>query len=318
VIHYRGYRNPDPLLLAEVWNACLPGRRSVPLRDGSVGLLEYFTFAKLYFDPAGLILALDGDRPAGVVHAGFGGAAGYTVDPSVGVVCWLGVLPAYRRKGIGRELLHRAEDYLRKRGARELLFGSMAPRNPFLFGLYGGGDSPGVLASEQAARPFLEKCGYKVARTCGIFRRPLERAAAVADPRFAALKQRYDVVAVPYSKGGFWRESILGPVEAVEYRVQDKRGGQVAARLVVWDMETFAQAWGEAGVGLIDMEVVQGVRRQGVGKYLFSQVVRHLRQQPFQFLEAQTDLDNAALLGLLKGFDFQQMETGHCYRKATP
>jgi hypothetical protein len=52
VIHYRGFRNPDPPLLAEVWNACLPGRRTVPLRPGNLTLLEFFTFAKLYFDPA--------------------------------------------------------------------------------------------------------------------------------------------------------------------------------------------------------------------------------------------------------------------------
>jgi ribosomal protein S18 acetylase RimI-like enzyme len=316
VIHYRGFRNPDPPLLAEVWNACMPGRRSVPLRVGSLTLLEYFTFAKLYFDPAGLIFALDGDRPAGVVHAGFGGAAGFAADPSVGVVCLLGVMPSHRRTGIGSELLRRAEDYLRRHGAKELLVGAMAPRNPFLFGLYGGCDSPGVLSSEQAAQPFLEKHGYTVARSCGIYRRSLDRPAGPPDPRSGGIRQRYDVLAVPYSKGGFWRESVLGPVEAVEYRLQDKHDGQVVARAVVWDMETFTQAWGETCVGILDIEVLPALRRKGLAKHLLGQMVRHLRQQQFQFLEAQVDLESTALLGLLGGLDFRQVESGHCYRRA--
>jgi GNAT superfamily N-acetyltransferase len=315
VIHYRTFRNPDPPLLVEVWNASLTGRRTIRIQTTT--LLEYFTLAKPWFDPEGLIFALDGDKAIGVAHAGFAGdAAGTAVDTSIGVLSLLTVLPDYRRQGVGSELLRRAEAYLTRRGARELLAGGMAPRNPYLFGMYGGCDSPGILATEPGARPFFEKYGYQIAQTCGIFQRELERMYLPADPRFQAIRQRYDIIATPYSQAGWWREGVLGPIEAVEYRLQDKQSEQISARAIMWDMETFAQEWHQACVGLIDLHVEPPFRRQGLAKYLLAQVLRHLRQQPFQIFEAQAALDNEPMLRMLRGLEFQQVETGNCFRRS--
>ena len=61
----------------------------------------------------GLILATDEDKLVGMVHAGFG-----TNDTQTGLmlesggICLILVHPEYRRKGIGRELVSRAEDYM--------------------------------------------------------------------------------------------------------------------------------------------------------------------------------------------------------------
>jgi ribosomal protein S18 acetylase RimI-like enzyme len=317
VIHYRTFLNPDPPLLARIWNASVVGRRALPIQAAT--LLEYFTFAKPYFDPAGMIFALDDDRPAGVVHAGFAAVVeGTALDTSVGIICVLGVIPIQRRRGIGSELLRRAEDYLRGRGAREILFGSMAPRNPYLFGLYGGCDSPGVLAAEELARPFLERRGYAVARSCGIFQKPMERLLFPQDPRFAALSQRFDIVVAPFSHAGWWRECVLGPIEAFEYRLQEKNNNQVVARTILWDMGTFGPSWGETCIGMIDLDVKPAFRRQGLAKYLLSQVLRHLRQHPIKTFEVQAALDNAPLLGLLNGLGFLQVETGHTFRRTAP
>ena len=139
-----------------------------------------------------------------------------------------------------------------------------------------------------------------------------------ADPRFQAIRQRYDIVATPYSNAGWWRECILGPVEALEYRLQDKQTEQIAARAVMWDMETFSQAWNESCVGLIDLQVKPAFRRQGMARYLLAQVLRYLRQQPFQLFEAQADLDNEPMLNLLRGLEFQQIDAGHSFRRVAP
>src|SRR5262249_27575923 len=147
--------------------------------------------------------------------------------------------------------------------------------------------------------PFLERRGYQPAASCGVFQRPLERWNIPADPRFGAIRQRCDIVASPYSHAGWWREGVLGPIDAVEYRLQEKPGDQFIARTVLWDMETFAQAWGLSCVGMIDLEVRPSFRRQGMARYLLTQVLRHLKQQPFQVFEAQAGLDDKPLLGLL-------------------
>jgi ribosomal protein S18 acetylase RimI-like enzyme len=314
VIHYRAYRNPDSPAVVEAWNACFSGRRVVPVRLTTV--LEYFTFAKPYFDPQGLILALDDDKPIGLVHAGFGPAAdGQAIDPATGVICALGVAPSHRRQGIGGELLRRAEDYLKQLGATELFAGPLAPRNPFTFGLYGGCNSPGFLASDVMARPFFEKYGYRLSASAGLFQRPLARAYLPPDPRFATIRQSYDVIATAYHGAGWWRECVMGPIEAVEYRVQQKQQGAVVARCVLWDMEPFAPVWGESCVGMLELTVLPEHRRQGLAKYLLSQILRHLRDQPFHLFEAMADPNDAAAMGLLRGLEFQQVEVGHAYRR---
>jgi ribosomal protein S18 acetylase RimI-like enzyme len=309
VIHYRSFRNPDSPVLIALWCACLTGRRLVPIQSAT--LLEFFTLAKPYFDPAGLILAFDDHQPIGFVHAGFAADAARTaLDTSVGVVCTLGVVPARRRQGVGSELLRRAEEYLRGRGARLLLAGPQAPTNPFTFALYGGADSPGFLAGDTLARPFFEKHGYQVDRSVGVFQRGLARIQVPPDPRFTALRQKYDIVATAYQDAGWWRECVLGPIDAYDYRLQEKGSEVAVARCILWDMETFQTLWGQSCVGMIDVEVEPGVRRQGLARYLLAQVMRHLRDQPFQLFEAHVPLDNAAALGLVQGLGMQQVETG--------
>ena len=316
MIEYRTFRNTDPPLVAEAWTACLAGPRTVSIPVKSTTLLEYFVLSKPYFDPKGLVLALEDARPVGFAHAGFvGNAAGDGLDTSTGVLCALGVAPRLRRRGVGGELLRRSEDYLRGRGATRLLAGAMTPDNPFLFGLYGGCDSPGILARQEAAAPFLMKHGYAAARQCGIFQRNLGALQVPADNRFADIRLQYDIVGAPLPAENWWRESVLGPIEVFQYDLRDKKVEAVVASLFLWDMELFGQTWGQSCVGLLDLRVVPGIRRRGLGRYLLSQVLRHLRDQTFSLFEARIDLDNAPGVAFFENLGFARVETGTTYQR---
>ncbi len=188
VVDYRIFRNDDPPALAAIWNETFTHRGAVYLRGTSA--LEHFLFAKPYFDPAGLILALDKGTPVGFAHAGFGPNAEETaLSTDQGVTCLVAVRPGHRRQGIGSELLRRSEAYLRGRGAKSLAAGCLRPLDPFYLGLYGGGGAPGVLATDPDAEPFLVHHGYQAAETCPVFQRrltgPSTRATA-ASPRSGA------------------------------------------------------------------------------------------------------------------------------------
>ncbi|MBY0232699.1 MAG: GNAT family N-acetyltransferase [Gemmataceae bacterium] len=315
MITVRPFRNPDPPRLVELWTASVAGPRSIPVRGCT--LLEYFTFAKPYFDPAGLLLAFDGEKPVGFLHAGFApDVARGRLDQTRGIVSAVAVLPSYRRQGVATRLLAQAEDYLRAKGAREAVAGGMTPDNPFLFGLYGGADSPGFLAGDEGARPFLEKLGYALARTRCVFQRQLTRLQMPADPRFAAFRPRYEIIAALASKPGWWRECVLGPVEAVEYVLRDKASGEAHARVLLWDMDTFGTHWGQPCAGVLEIETRPAHRRKGLAKYLLANVMRHLRERSFHLMEAQAAPDDAPALALLRLLEFQQVEAGHSYRKA--
>ena len=280
--------------------------------------LEYFLFSKPYFDPQSLIIACADKDIVGFVLAGFGpNDTESALDYNLGVICLLGVLSTYRRQGIGSELLRRAEDYLRSHGSTELYAGPMYPLNPYTFGLYGGSYSPGFLDSDSAARPFFEKRGYSLEKSCLIFQRSMQRNLTISDGRFAAHRLRYEVHGNPFQGTTWWQECILGPIELHEYRLQDKLTGHTSARALLWEMETYIPTWGQHGIGLTDLVVPASLRRQGLGKFLIVQLLRYLQDQFFSLVEMQVGDENTVCIDLLRGLDFEQVDAGHIYRKSS-
>ena len=315
MVHYRTFRNDDPPRLSLIWNETFTSRGEVHLRHSSP--LDNYVFAKPYFDPAGLIVAEEEGAPAGFVHAGFGSNNnGSGLSHVAGVVCLIGVRPTFRRRGIGSELLRRAEAYLAEVGARSIFAGPAAPLNPFYFGLYGGSELPGFLESDAAAGPFLGRHGYGVHETSLVFQRPLHQPVNVVDTRFTALRRRYDVRIVPHSGiDSWWQECVLGPVELVEFRLVDKTLNQVVAQTLVWEMDLFSWRWNQPAVGIIDLQVREELRRQGLGKFLLSQILRYLQEQFFGLVEVQTVQNNSIAARLYQALGFEQVDVGHVYKK---
>jgi ribosomal protein S18 acetylase RimI-like enzyme len=315
VIHYRTFQNTDPPHLMKVWNEVFTGRGSVPLPTPSA--LEEYVFAKPYFDRAGLTIALDDGEYVGFTHAGFGPTSDESaLSTAVGVVCALAVRPSHRRRGIGTELLRRGEAYLAGRGTGTLYAGPMPPNNPFYLGLYGGSESAGFLASDADAEPFLLRHGYLRHESCRVLHRRLERPVNVSDPRFVAIRRRYELVAQP-RKGAatWWQESVLGPIELLDVLLRDKTTGVVAARAAAWEMLGFCQRWGAPAVGIIDLYVREESRRQGLARFVLVHLLRHVQEQFFSLVEVQTNEQNAGALALYRGLGFEEVDQGHSYRK---
>src|SRR5262249_36091167 len=183
----------------------------------------------------------------GFVHAGFGPLPDLSsVCTAAGVTCALGVRPAYRRQGIGADLLRRAEAYLQERGATTLFAGAIQPLTPFYLGLYGGSDLAGFLASDPDADPFFRHRGYRVYQTTQVFQRRLDKTISLVDTRFMALRNRFDLRIEPRKQVSSWyQEASLGLIEPFDFRLEEKPGGQVAAQASVWEMEGFSWRWNQ-------------------------------------------------------------------------
>jgi ribosomal protein S18 acetylase RimI-like enzyme len=315
VVHYRTFRNTDPPGLVSIWNESFTGRGTVQLRGSSA--LERFVFAKPYFDPAGLMVAEEDGQLIGFAHAGFGPNESETVlQRAAGVLCALAVRPAHRRHGVGTELLHRSEAYLRAAGAKELFAGPMRPLNPFYLALYGGSDLPGILASDTLAEAFLLHHGYQVWQTTVVFQRKLDKPITVADARFAALRRAYEVRALPQIPlGTWWQECVLGPLEPVEFRLEEMQTNHVVARAAAWEMEGFGWRWNQPAVALMDLAVRDDLRRQGLAKFLLVQILRYLKDQYFGIVEAQVLEGNEPTIHLLRGLGFEEVDRGRVYRR---
>jgi len=314
VIRFRPFRNTDPPVVADMWNDSLSQRGAFRLRNAT--LLEYCIFAKPYFDPNGLVIAEDDGHPVGFVHAGFGPTASESdLAFDAGVVCAIAVRPSHRRQKIGGGLLRHAEEYLGGLGAAQLVAGGLRPLNPFYFGLYGGSDSPGFLASDEAAAPFFEHHGYRCATTTIILGRKLDGYQAPVDPRFIALRRRYDVQLVPQPEiGSWWQECVMGVFDPVEFRLVDKLSTIPAARTLVWEMSAGRQP-GNSAAGVLDVQVRPDVRRQGLARFLVNQMLRYVQDQHFRSAEVHVPELNQPALALFKGLGFEQIDIGRNYRK---
>jgi ribosomal protein S18 acetylase RimI-like enzyme len=315
VVTYRRFRNTDPPGLAEIWNESLTGRGAVALRHSSP--LETYVFAKLYFDPAGLIVAIDDDKLVGFAHAGLGPNADQTgTAPEMGIICKIAVRPSYRRRGIGSELLRRCEEYLARSGSPTIYAGPMAPYGPFYFGVYGGSCLPGILVSDAAAEPFLLRHGYQVHETRLVLQRSLTQPLNSADARFPSLRRQFELRVAPRAgRGTWWQESMLGPVEPVEFRLEDKATNRLVGHTAVWEMDGFSWRWNQPAVGILEIEVSEDRRRQGLAKYLLTQMLHYLQDQFFGLAEVQIPAANEPAINLFRGVGFAQVDVGRQYKK---
>jgi ribosomal protein S18 acetylase RimI-like enzyme len=322
VIHYRPFRNTDPPGLVEVWNETATGRGAFPLR--TPGMLERWVFGKPYFDHDALIVAEDrpddDDAPRRVVGfalAGFGPNEDQTaLDTNLGVICNVVVRPGDRKHGVGRELFRRAEAYLTARGATDLRVGSQTPNNPYLFGLYGGSNSPGLLESDGDVQPFLASMGYERGAAVRVFQRKLDKPLDVADPRFGLIRKRYDVQLLKAAViASWWEECVWGGLEPAEFRLVDKLTNLPAARATAWELEGFGWRWNAPSAGIIDVQVRPDLRQQGLAKFLVTHILRFLQDQFFGIGELQARADDPASVKLCESVGFEQVDVGYVYRK---
>jgi ribosomal protein S18 acetylase RimI-like enzyme len=315
-MRYRHFRNADPPAVALLWNDALTRRGAVELRSHLP--LDNAVFNKPYFDPHGFFVAEDDSgRLVGFGHAGFGPNADLTgLDHSVGVVCAIAVRAEVRRRKIGTELLSRCEAYLRERGATSLRAGPIRPQKPFYVGVYGGSNAAGFLRSDADAEPFFLAQGYRPDRRVHVFDRRLDTTLNIVDSRFAVLRRRYEAQALPQARlGSWWRECVLGPLEPSEFRLDDKSTGQTAARALFWEMTDYGWRWGAPAAGVIDVQVRNELRRQGVARFLLAQLLRHLQEQYFAVAEAHVPVEEDAAARLFRSLGFVPVDEGVSYIK---
>lgn len=316
MIEYRSFHNTDPPQLVELWNfgKLGPGAALEFPNDA----LDMLVLAEPYFDRNGLIVACEGDEIVGFIHAGFGTNDDETgICTTSGVICAIVVRFDYRRQGIGRELVARAESYLRGRGVQEIFAGEAGQRSPFYLGLYGGAESAGMLDSDPSAAPFFTALGYQPAERYILMCRDITEKKDAFDPRMLAVKRtvKFGVVDHP-ADASWWWMTRQGRFGSLTFVLVPNAGGPPPAEVTFWEMELHAVTRGERTAGITGLKVAPKDRRKGYAKSLLTEVIRRLRDELVTRVEVTIRDDNAAALNLFRSLDFKQFDTGTVYRKA--
>ncbi|MFL4901972.1 GNAT family N-acetyltransferase [Streptomyces sp. MMS24-I2-30] len=144
----RGFRAGDGPQLVAAWCRAAPADPVTPDRFRSTVLLD------ANFDPEGLRIAVDGDRVVGAAYAvrRLTPMSGTDLEPEQGWIPFFFVDPAARGRGLGRELLTDALDWLHGHGRTRVDFSSYTP-NYVLPGLDG--------AAYPEAAGLLESLGFR-------------------------------------------------------------------------------------------------------------------------------------------------------------
>ncbi len=315
MICYRPFLNSDPPLLAAIWQGCA-GRRGLA-QPMTAQMLEQFVLAKPYFDREGLILALDGARSIGFVHAGFGpDETGSKPSTAVGVVVMLLVISHPEQASVAKQLLALAEDYLRRRGAKTIYGGGVRPVTPFYWGLYGGSEPPGILDSSADTQAIFRAASYRPIDRTLIFHRKLGSFRPLVDRQQMQIRRSTEVEMVPDPPPRTWWDACtLEPSERTLFRLRPRGGGEPLARVTFWNVEPFAAPWGVRASGLIDLEVDAASRRKGMALYLIGESLRQLQDQAFVLIEVQAVERNTAALALYAKLGFEQVDSATVFRK---
>jgi GNAT superfamily N-acetyltransferase len=314
MLSYRSFRNTDPPLLASLWQ----GRVAALGRCAPVTLdsLEKQIFSKPYFEYAGLILAFDGDRPLGFAHAGFGPTDDrMALDRREGVICVVITADDPQADEAAHGLVERCEAYLRQQGAEAVWGGARYPLSPFYTGFYGGGQPPGLLESDHAARATLADVGYEPVEQTAVFVRDLATFEAIIDRRQMEIRRQMIVTETPDPPSrNWWEACIWGEFDLRRYDLKPKMRTSSLAHAIFFGVNIdSAGMW--PGAGLLEIEISEGMRRRGIATFLITEVCRQYSRQGVGQLEAQVSQSNAAATGLLQKLGFQQVDSGVVYRK---
>jgi ribosomal protein S18 acetylase RimI-like enzyme len=318
VIRFRTFRNGDPPALADLWNRGLP--ECAVAHGLSPHQFDALVMDKLGFDAAGLIVAEDEGRIVGFSHAGFGpeqpAGPSHRLDTTMGTIAMLVVEPGRDDPELEHSLLAAAERYLRDRGARVIYAGGQDPLNPFYWGLYGGSEWAGILSGHAVFHRALARAEFSpVATTVLLEADPRDPEFRGPRAPFIRRQTRLEILDdAPLDR--WWDTLAIGFFRPTRFQLLHKDDDRELARAVTWEMEPYSRAGARTQVGLIAIEVNAAHRRQGYGRYLLVEVLRHAREHAVESVAVQTSATNAPALALYQALGFVPVETATLYRKA--
>jgi GNAT superfamily N-acetyltransferase len=315
LIRYRAFQNWDPPALAEIWRSQPPLRgRMQPVTPS---MLEDLVFSKPYFDRHGLILAVDGARPVGFAHATFGANEDLSgIDEHQGSTNLVMTSPHPDRAAISLELVSAAEDYLRRRGAKQLYAGTQFPFNGFYVGMYGGAEMCGILASDTAARELFCAADYRETNRRLLLHRSLIGCRSVIDFKQMQLRKKFQVACCSdVLPDNWWENCVWSHAEWLRAKLTLRGGGETIISATFCEILPLSRAWGVRTVGLVRLEDTPEAREQGLTTLLLGEAFRQMAEQNMAQVEVQAPAGDESLLQIYKQLGLVEYDQAGLYCK---
>ncbi|HQX53258.1 MAG TPA: GNAT family N-acetyltransferase [Planctomycetaceae bacterium] len=303
---YRRFHNSDPPGLHRLWHISALGPNAA--EGFSCDVFELFACSQPYWDPAGLIVAQDEEsgKIAGFIHAGFAPDADQSnLNFEKGTICGLIVHPDFRRRKIGTNLVYKAEEYLRSRGARTVVAGAGLEQNAFYCGIYGGLDPSGFCNKAAAWAEFFQSCGYAAPSETLILRRDLLRSKDPVNAKLLRHRRHLNLVITDRpSRESWWWFVRYGHLDSLRFELHEKKTQNVVASGQIVGLDLFIPKWGVRSIGIREIFVPESQRRHGYAQALLLEICRRLKGESVELVEAHLLPDDQPSLDLFKSARF--------------
>ena len=280
-------------------------------------MLEDLILSKPYFDRHGLIIAVEGARPVGFAHAAFGANEDLSdIDHQQGSVQMVLTAPHPDRAMIAMELVSAGEDYLRRRGAKQLYAGTQFPFNGFYVGLYGTCDMSGILGSDEAARELFSAAGYQETSKRLLLHRSLIGCRSVIDFKQMQLRKKFQVTCcTDVLPDNWWENCVWSHAEWMRVTLSLRGGTDSIISATFWEILPLSRAWGVRTVGMVRLEDTPEAREEGLTTLLLGEAFRQLAEHHFAQIEVQAAASDESLLKIYKQLGLVEHDTAGLFCK---
>lgn len=306
---YRSFHNTDPPRIAELWEQSNLG----PGAAGglTVDAFEFFVFAQPFFDKEGLIVACEGDRVIGFVHAIRAvNDESTALGNSAGAIVAILVHPDFRRQGIGRELVRRGCQYLTGRGIESIELGPTTKTNGFYVGIYGGAQPQGFRNSEGAIEEFAAGTGWEPKQRYRCYQKVLtEGSRDPVNMKLIANRRKTQLDATdPANDASWWWMTRFGRMDSVQFNLVEKSSREAFANCEIFGLDLYIPKWGQRAAGLGEVRVPQKHEGNDYELSLVLEMCKYLREQLITIIDVSVSDDDVNGTRLIEAAGFEQCD----------
>ena len=257
-------------------------------------------------------MALSDDQPVGFAHFGFGPTPCQSeLDYGTAVLAQIRVVDCDGRDAIAAELIDKGLEFVRSKGANECYAGAKFPFSPFYMGIYGGSRVPGVPDEDEFTLRVCQATGFVDTQKLAVFQRTLAGFRPLVNRIQLALRRQFQVKAiVDPLLPTWWQCCTLGTAEIFGFQVAPRGSDQAIGKVYFWDIEPLSREWGVATLGLVNLEISEEHRRQGLATFLVGESLRQLAAQNRGGVEVQLRESHESAIGVANKLGFERISSG--------
>ena len=292
--------------IVDLWNRRVCGCYATGPMTPEVFLAD--VAGKAYFDPDGLILAVDGGRPVAFAHAGFKSTDWVKPDLRTGTVSMLAVEEG--QLDAGAQALAAAVRYLLRRGAKQVqAFTIDFPNTPFYSGLYGG-ELAGMDEEHPSGQELLSRCHFRIGNGAAIMLCDLaDDIPPMADP------SPYQLRVTPWETPLADRDSAACygiPEPLRRASLLDEQGVEKAG-ISFWHLDRYNRATGDLLAVVTYVGAAPDVRGTGLAERLQREVHRILKSEGAQRVGLGTGGSNGVAVGFYRKLGYRVLKNAFTF-----